>query len=776
MGTTSHGGKAGEVSSRWTNNITPSYLNDRLGEYVYKYSQELRLAPSWRAFVKSRQGSPNLHPDIKNIPHSAAPLLEHLRKRGIPVLMKDKPWSLREKDEAVHRGPHPSAKTIYSQFFRQEMMDMCEKNYWVVLPYSQVRHLEELRISPPGVVPQKDRRPRTIVDYTFSKVNDNTVPLAPNQAMQFGRAPQRIVAKTFLANPTHGPVRGMLADMSDAFYRAQLAPDGVAKLGVIVPALTKNEPPLIACPLTLPMGWKESPPWWCAISETITDLAQKRANENWDPPIHRLEHLLPDDEVTAPTVSLPPIQSKAPPLAYFDVFLDDFIALAQGNLKRLAQLRRILLHTMDHVIPPKFHCPSAKDPISVKKLLKGDGSWKFAHKILGWVMNLAQNELHLPSAKKIRLNELLNSISPSQKRISVKKWQKLLGELRSMVWAVPGGEGFFSRLQTILKGCQHNKRLSLSPGTHAEIADWRTLATSLSTRPTSFSEIVPTYPHYIGPVDASGLGMGGVWFPPGDCPEDPPLLWRASFPPKIVAQLITDKNPHGTITNSDLELAATIAHDSILTQECNVHQSTTLTFTDNKAAMYWRRKGSVSTSSPASYLLRLAALHQRTHHYNTTHQYLPGKKNCMADDASRLSHFSDSQILTHFNINYPQKYSWKLCRLQNEMSSALTSALLMRPPSPAYPKVALKQKKIHGSSGKSFVKPTTWIPGSRTSMIQSPSFKSSYRDIGMAASHPVVDRCELERLRMPYAMWGRRFPDWGFMTPELTLGANKIVD
>jgi hypothetical protein len=661
--------------------ITPSYVHDRLGEYAYKYANCLRGASSWRAFVKLCQGPPSLHPDIGNIPHPAAPLLDHLRKRGIPVLMRDKIWSNKMKDEAVKRGPHPSAKRNHVEFFRNEMADMCEKNYWMVLPYHMVRDLDELRISPPGVVPQKDRRPRTIVDYTFSGVNENTISLAPAHSMQFGRAAQRLVTKSLLANPEHGPVRGILADMSDAFYRAQLCPDGVAKLGVIVPAVSDDEPPLIAFPLTLPMGWKESPPWWCAISETIADLAQKRANENWNPPAHHLEHLLPEDIMDIPkakTTKSPVIQTHSPPLAYFDVFLDDFIAFAQGDRQRLAQLRRILLHTMDQVIPPKVNCTTAKDPISIKKLLKGDGSWNYVHKILGWIMDLANHELTLPPAKKLRLQHLLSSISPSQKRISVKKWQKLLGELRSMVWAVPGGEGFFSRLQACLKGHSNKNRISLSTDTHAELSDWKILAKSLATRPTSFNELVPTYPNYMGTMDASGSGMGGVWFPPSDCKTEPPLLWRAPFHPKIIAELITESNPQGTITNSDLELTGTIAHDDILAQSRPVKGTTTLSHTDNKAAMYWRRKGSVSTVSPAAYLLRLSALHQRCHQYKPTHQYLPGRRNCMADDASRLNKLSDSQFLTYFNINYPQNQSWQLCHLRNEMSSALTSALLKK--------------------------------------------------------------------------------------------------
>ena len=70
----------------------------------------------------------------------------------------------------MERGSHKSA-TEYREFLEEEMVDMVNKQYWVVLPYRQVRELENLRISPLGVVPQRDRRPRIIVNYSFSGLN-----------------------------------------------------------------------------------------------------------------------------------------------------------------------------------------------------------------------------------------------------------------------------------------------------------------------------------------------------------------------------------------------------------------------------------------------------------------------------------------------------------------------------------------------------------------------------------------------------------------------------
>jgi hypothetical protein len=97
------------------------------------------------------------------------------------------------------------------------MLDFCKQGYWVVLPYEAVSTLPHQRISPLGVVPQRDRRPRLIVDYTFSNVNGNTLQWAPREAMQFGRALQQVLTALVHADPRYGPVHMAKIDVADGF-------------------------------------------------------------------------------------------------------------------------------------------------------------------------------------------------------------------------------------------------------------------------------------------------------------------------------------------------------------------------------------------------------------------------------------------------------------------------------------------------------------------------------------------------------------------------------
>ncbi|MFN9981244.1 MAG: hypothetical protein ACK53Y_15065, partial [bacterium] len=75
-------------------------------------------------------------------------MLHRYATRGVPAPSIAPPWSRRQKDMAALRGPHPSAAYVYDEFIKQEMADMARMGYWMVLPYSSVRDLPQLKIAP----------------------------------------------------------------------------------------------------------------------------------------------------------------------------------------------------------------------------------------------------------------------------------------------------------------------------------------------------------------------------------------------------------------------------------------------------------------------------------------------------------------------------------------------------------------------------------------------------------------------------------------------------
>ena len=89
-----------------------------------------------------------------------------------------------------------------------------------------------------------------------------------------------------------------------------------------------------------------------------------------------------------------------------------------------------------------------------------------------------------------------------------------------------------------------------------------------------------------GHHDASGKVAGGVWFPAAhltarEVASNQPLVWRLRRPPHISSLLITDTNPGGTITNSDLELVRVLLHLEALTQTFDIRERTVLSNTDD---------------------------------------------------------------------------------------------------------------------------------------------------------------------------------------------------
>jgi hypothetical protein len=285
---------------------------------------------------------------------------------------------------------------------------------------------------------------------------------------------------------------------------------------------------LVGFPLVLPMGWMQSPPLFTAATETVADLANQKLQDQARCGPHRLDVIResPPPPIPLPVVvaagpdprPLPPRPQRrgrpSPPVKGWDVYVDDFIGMVQGNAHHRQHVKRTLFHSLDQVFRPleSGDNPNRQEPASIKKMLKGDATWATRKTIVGWTVDTVRMTVELPQHRIGRLFELLDSIAPAQRRSSVKKWEELLGELRSMVLAIPGGRGLFSVLQELLKiRCDKGMRVILTPIVHSVLQDFRWLATDMARRPTRIAELIPArHPATLGGQDASGLGMGVV--------------------------------------------------------------------------------------------------------------------------------------------------------------------------------------------------------------------------------------------------------------------------
>jgi hypothetical protein len=268
------------------------------------------------------------------------------------------------------------------------------------------------------------------------------------------------------ADPRLGPVHLSKIDIADGFYRVWINATDVPKLGIMFMTSPGAEP-LVGFPLVLPMGWMQSLPLFTTATETVADLANHQLALNAPCLAHRLDLLsetTPPPGVPAtsrvhgPTpIALPPKGCPPgrphPAMKAWDVYVEKIVGMVQGGRAHRRHVKRTLLHALDKVFR-KLETgddPHRQETASLKKMRTGDATWATRKAILGWMVDTLAITIELPPHRLERLFELLHSVPPKHKRVSTNKWQKMLGELRSMVLAIPGGRGLFSVLQEVLR-------------------------------------------------------------------------------------------------------------------------------------------------------------------------------------------------------------------------------------------------------------------------------------------------------------------------------------
>jgi hypothetical protein len=557
---------------------------------------------------------------------------------------------MQQRDAAVARAPHRSAAVDWAEFLLQDMYEYVQMGFWTVLPYNAVRSLTPLRLAPAGVVPQHDRRPRPIIHYSFYDTNQLSVPLQPKHAMQFGHTLQRILQRLVYCNSTHGPPLLAKIDLADGYYRVPLTPSVALRLAVVIPSDMPDQP-LIAVPLTLPMGWSHSPPFFCAFTETVADIANQAITQPQLRDVHPLFQAT--QQVPLPTHpqfhndAIVLGSTDAEPLAYHDVYIDNFITVAQQPLHY--HTLNTLLHTIDRVFDGAPH-PTCRQAISKSKLEKGDATFATVKRILGWDVDTHKMQLSLPLHRLTALTTLLQTYI-QVKRVSKRRWAQLLGVLRSSAPALYGASHLFSILQHAATQ-RDARRIRITHLLRTVLRDWLLLIKDMHHTLAPLHTLVPTAPTLIATTDALHLGLGGAWTT-HHAGTTANYLWRTPVPLTLQANLLTEKHPGGSVTINDLELAASIIGATLASQSSPLPYNHLLLGTDNTAACAWLNKGSTtSTSAPAFLLHQLARLHCALN-FTLSALYVPGTSNHIADCCSRLLYLSDTDFL-HVQ---PSRYS-----------------------------------------------------------------------------------------------------------------------
>jgi hypothetical protein len=130
--------------------------------------------------------------------------------------------------------------------------------------------------------------------------------------------------------------------------------------------------------------------------------------------------------------------------------------------------------------------PRAKSLPLPRKCSKAMRAGRRSIIFLGWLIDTVRGTIELPPHRLERVQEWFD-LFRGQRGVAKKQWHQLLGELRSMTLAIPGGTGMFSHLQEALR--LHDKsRVKLTQAVHDQLADFEFFTRSLSERPTRIAE------------------------------------------------------------------------------------------------------------------------------------------------------------------------------------------------------------------------------------------------------------------------------------------------
>jgi hypothetical protein len=370
-------------------------------------------------------------------------------------------------------------------------------------------------------------------------------------------------------------------DLSDGFWRMLVQEDQKWNFAYVMPD-PPGHPIRIVVPSALQMGWTESPPYFCAATETGRDIIQGLVDEKTPLPPHCLEKYM------KPAKGAKRAQAGLPDRSGIYVYVDDYIAAAVENAAGtlLGRVARSALHGIHSIFPPPDVTghEGGKDPISFKKLLKGDAQWNHEKEILGFLIDGLHRTVRISSEKVAEIIAEIKKIL-KKRRVQLRRYRRIIGKLRHVALILPATRGLFSPINKALQGDPAVIGLGRDSEVRAALLDLANMVAQLGVRPTHVKELVPDDDHYVGYCDACAAGAGGVWFS-GDLPLEP-RVWRVAFPSDISSQVVADSNPTGTLTNSDLEMAAVLLHYMVLQQCTPMKHKRAGTFSDNTPTVAW---------------------------------------------------------------------------------------------------------------------------------------------------------------------------------------------
>jgi len=248
---------------------------------------------------------------------------------------------------------------------------------------------------------------------------------------------------------------------------------------------------------------------------------------------------------------------------------------------------------------------------------------------------------------------------------------------------IPNGRGLLSPIITTVATKAKlrnykNKSTKLNQATKQVLQDWITLLPCALCQPMPCTDLMPAPADYGSFCDASKQGAGGMWF--GFGKKLPPIVWRVQFLVDIQNRVVSQDNPHRSITNLDLEMTGLLLQWLLLEKFTNLEHAHVAIWCNNTPTVVWATKLLATKAVLVARLLRTLALQMIACWASPwTALDIPSNLNNMADFASRsfLQFVSTCEFLTEFQNHFSllQNTSWVHCQLPSEMIGHMLASL-----------------------------------------------------------------------------------------------------
>ena len=664
--------------------------------YWTAHAGKFKVPPATKAPTKYRG---QMCPSGLASHHPAAELRLDYSMKGCPT-KTGAPWTKEQMQEAIDRGPHETAMDpLAIEQLATELEAKVKKKQCKVVLWDDIKHNppKQLKISPLAMIPHKSRMFRAILDLSFNirlksgeqlmAVNESSEKTAPKGAIdQLGHSLQRII-HAFAQADEKDKVFMAKWDIKDGFWRLDCQEGEEWNFAYVLPQ-EEGQPVRLVVPTSLQMGWIESPPFFCAASETGRDVAAQYI----ETPVGSLsDHKFVGHSTQGDDFKTMDKAALSDKLSYLvEVYVDDYISLVVPRSKEdLKHVANAVLQGIHDVFPSDKD--DAEDPISLKKLVKLEAMWALHKDILGFTFDGVDKTIWLEEEKRNTLLTVLKGWLRASRRsragVPLEEFQSIIAKLRHAFISIPSGKGLLSPCNRVIRRAPPVVYLHRNKALQQAIADCRTMLRESTLAPTKCTELVMGWPDFVGVKDASGHGVGGVII--GEGRQCVPTVFRFEWPQDIKDDLVSKANPTGRITNSDLEMAGLLMLWLVMEDVCDIRSGSHVAlFSDNQPTVHWVQRMAAKNSLVAAQLVRALALRlKKSGASPLTPLHIAGVQNAMTDIPSRSFGSeakwhckTDCDLLQLFNSQFPlpKQNSWTVYRPSKSICTKVLSVLRMQ--------------------------------------------------------------------------------------------------